>query len=53
MKMEEWKPQMTQRNTDVFSSGLICENLRHLWLNNSLFLGAGEALSTRLKRLGV
>lgn len=53
MKMEEWKPQISQRNTDVFSSALICENLRHLRLNNSLSLGAGEALSTRLKQLGV
>lgn len=53
MKMEEWKPQIPQSNTDVFSSALICENLRHLRLNNSLYLDAGEALRTRLKELGV
>ena len=42
MKMEEWKPQMPQRNTDVFSNASICENLRHLRFNNSLSLGTGE-----------
>ena len=42
-----------QKNTDVFSSALICENLRHLPFNNSLFLGAGEALRARLYPLGV
>ena len=53
MKTEESKPQMTQRNADVFSSALICENLRHLRFYNSLSLETGEALRTRLKQLGV
>ena len=38
MKAGEWKPQIPQRNTDVFSSALICENLRYLGLNNSLIV---------------
>ena len=53
MKIEESKPQITQRNADVFSSALICENLRHLRLNNSLFLETGEALKGFLEELGV
>ena len=53
MKIEEWKPQITQRNADVFSSALICEYLRHLRFYKSLSLETGEALSTRLKQLGV
>ena len=41
------------RNADVFSSALICEYLRHLRFYKSLSLETGEALSTRLKQLGV
>lgn len=51
--MEEWKPQIPQSNTDVFSSVLICENLRHLWFYNSLSLGTGQALKGFLEELGV
>jgi hypothetical protein len=53
MKMEEWKPQITQRNTDVFSSGLICENLRHLRFNNSLFMETDKALQEILEKIGI
>jgi len=51
MKMEEWKPQIPQSNTDVFSSALICENLRHLRFNNCQSLGTGEALKRVLEEL--
>ena len=52
MKIEEWKPQMPQRNTDVFSSALICENLRHLRFNNSLIVEK-KALREILKKIGI
>ncbi len=42
MKIEEWKPQITQRNADVFSSALICENMRYPWMCGSLSMGMLE-----------
>lgn len=51
--MEESKPQIPQRNADVFFSALICENLRHLRFYNSLSLGTGQALKGFLEELGV
>ena len=53
MKAGEWKPQIPQRNTDVFSSALICENLRHLRFNNCQSLGTGEVLKGVLEELGL
>lgn len=53
MKMEECKPQMpSQRNTDVFSSALICENLRHLRFNNSV-IAEKKTLREILKKIGI
>lgn len=52
MKMEEWKPQMPQRNTDVFSSALICENLRYLWLNSSSCMETDKVPNVILEGLG-
>ena len=52
MKIKEWKPQMTQRNADVFSSALICENLRHLRFNSSLIVEKKE-LREILKKIGI
>lgn len=51
MKMEEWKPQMPQRNTDVFSSALICENLRHLRFNKSLPMETDKVQKAIMERL--
>jgi hypothetical protein len=51
MKAEEWNPQMARRNADVFSSALICENLRHLRFNNSIFMETDKALKGILKKL--
>ena len=53
MKIGEWKPQMPQRNTDGFSSALICENLRLLWMNNSLSLGTGDVPKGIVEELGL
>jgi hypothetical protein len=53
MNAEEWNPQMARRNSDVFSSALICENLRHLRFNNCQSLGTGEVLKGVLEELGL
>lgn len=34
MKTEEMKPQISQRNADVFLQFPICAHLRHLWFKN-------------------
>jgi hypothetical protein len=34
MKTEEMKPQISQRNADVFLQFSICAHLRHLWFKN-------------------
>jgi hypothetical protein len=34
MKAEEWKPQISQMNADVFLNALICAHLHHLRFNH-------------------
>jgi hypothetical protein len=34
MKTEEMKPQISQRNADVFLQFPLCAHLRHLWFKN-------------------
>ena len=34
MKTEEMKPQISQRDADVFLQFPICAHLRHLWFKN-------------------
>jgi len=53
VKTAERKPQMAQMNADVISSASICENLRHLRLNNSLALETDKALKEILEKLGI
>ena len=53
MKTAERKPQMAQMNADVFARASICENLRHLRLNNSLALVMDKALKEILEKIGV
>ena len=52
MKAEEWNPQMARRNADVFSSALICENLRHLRFNKSLPMETDKVQKAIMERLG-
>jgi hypothetical protein len=44
MKTEEKKPQISQRNADVFLHFPICAHLRHLWFKNFLAMATNKGL---------